>query len=191
MKNLDMATKTASKTVLTDLEFTVLGIVWKKAPCTAYSIMREFSGSPSSYYRGSAGTIYPLVHRLEKRRHLVSSAGARGHRPHVTYELSRQGLAALRRWLTPPLPDAAASITFDPLRTRAFFLKALSPGQRLAFVVHAQKQLHAQLSVVEAECTRYRDEGDPFSALAMDGALYVIRARIAWMVELRRRLPKQ
>ena len=186
-----MATRTAPKTALTDLEYTVLGIVWKKAPCTAYSIMREFSGSPSSYYRGSAGTIYPLVRRLETRRHLVSSEGGRGRRPHVTYEISRKGLAALRRWLTPPLPEAAAAITFDPLRTRAFFLKALTPGQRLAFVVHAQKQLHTQLDVVEAECTRYRDEGDPFSALAMDGALHVIRARIAWMAELRERLPKQ
>jgi DNA-binding PadR family transcriptional regulator len=190
-ENLDMATQTTSPTALTDLELTVLGIVWKKAPCTAYSIMREFSGSPSSYYRGSAGTIYPLVHRLEKRRYLVSCMGGRGRRPHVTYELSRQGLAALRRWLTPPLPDAAAAITFDPLRTRVFFLNALTPGQRPAFVVHARKQLHAQLKVVEAECARYRDEGDLFSALAMDGALHVIRARIAWMTELRKRLPKQ
>jgi hypothetical protein len=45
--------------------------------------------------------------------------------------------------------------------------------------------------VVEAECARYRDEGDLFSALAMDGALHVIRARIAWMTELQKRLPKQ
>jgi hypothetical protein len=72
-----------------------------------------------------------------------------------------------------------------------FFLKALTPGQRLAFVVHGQKQLHAQLKVVEAECARYRDEGDEFSALAMGGALHIMRARIAWMAELRKRLPKQ
>ena len=186
-----MATKTASKAALTDLELTVLGIVWKKAPCTAYAIMREFAGSPTSYYRGSAGSIYPLVHRLEKRGHLTSAAGARGRRPHVTYELSRKGLAAMRRWLMPPLPEAATAITFDPLRTRAYFLRALTADQRLAFVAHAQEQLCAHVEVVEAERARYREEKDVFSLLAADGSLHVIRARIAWLEELRKRLPKQ
>jgi DNA-binding PadR family transcriptional regulator len=168
---------------LTDLELTVLGIVWKRAPCTAYAIMREFAGSPSSYYRGSAGTIYPLVHRLKRRGYLSSSTGARGRRRHVSYKLSRKGLSALRAWLAPPLPDAAAAITYDPLRARAFFLAALTPRQRLAFVRDAQKQLRAQLRVVEADCQRYRDGGDQYSALAMGGALHIIRARIAWMAE--------
>ena len=184
-----MTGKKTRKTALTDLELTVLGIVWKKAPCTAYAIMREFAGSPSSYYRGSAGTIYPLARRLEKRGHLESAAGMRGRRPHVTYELSRTGLAALRRWLAPPLPDAAAAITLDPLRTRAYFLKALTPDQRLAFATDAQERLREQLIVVNAECARYQKEGDAFSALAMDGARHVIRARINWMANLRKHLP--
>ena len=128
-----MAGDGAPKAALTDLELTVLGIVWKKAPCTAYAIMREFAGSPSSYHRGSAGTIYPLVQRLEQRGYLRASKGTQGRRPRATYELRRKGFEALRAWLAPPLPDAAKAITFDPLRTRAFFLGALTPAKRLAF----------------------------------------------------------
>ena len=171
---------------LTDLELTVLGIVWKKAPCTAYAIMREFASSPSSYYRGSAGAIYPLVQRLAERGQLLCSDEMQGRRPRRTYRISRTGLATLRRWLTPPLPDQAAAITFDPLRTRTYFLGALSAKQRRAFIREAEKKLGEQSEVVRAECQRYRRHGDEFSALAMEGALQVVQARITWMQDMGR-----
>lgn len=152
--------------------------------------MREFSGSPSSYYRGSAGTIYPLVRRLQKRGLLKASAGMRGRRHHVTYALSRTGLTALRKWLAPPLPEGAAAITFDPLRTRTYFLAALAPDQRRAFAAHAKEELEKQLAIVEAEVERYRQADDDLSALAMEGAVHVIRARIAWMTEVGKRLAR-
>ncbi len=183
-----MATKKAGKSTPTDLELTVLGNVWKKKSCTAYAIMREFSSSPSSYYRGSAGAIYPLVRRLEKRSLLKATAGKRGRRHHVTYALTETGLEALRAWLTPPLPEAAAAITFDPLRTRTYFLAALAPDQRRAFAAHAKEELEKQLAIVEAEVDRYREMGDDLSSLAMKGAVHVIHARIAWMTELAKRL---
>lgn len=180
----------AEKAALTDLEFTVLGIVWKRAPCTAYAIMREFFSSPSSFYRGSAGAIYPLARRLEKKGLLKASTGKRGRRRHVAYALSRTGLAALRKWLAPPLPEGAAAITFDPLRTRTYFLAALAPEQRRAFAAHARDELVKQLDIVGAEVDRYRKSGDDLSALAMEGAVHVIRARIAWMTELGNKLAR-
>lgn len=183
-----MATKKGGKSTLTDLELTALGIVWKKEGCTAYAVMREFSSSPSSHYRGSAGAIYPLVQRLEKRSLLSASAGKRGRRPHVTYSITRTGLAALRQWLTPPLPEGSAAITFDPLRTRTYFLAALAPEQRRDFATHAKTELEKQLTIVKAEVERYRRAGDALSVLAMKGAVHAIRARITWMTEVGTRL---
>lgn len=180
-----MTLERGRKTVLTDLELTVLGIVRKRAPCTAYAVMREFSSSPSSYYRGSAGAIYPLVRRLEKSGHLEAREGRQGRRPRRTYALAATGLEALRNWLLPPLPDAAAAITFDPIRTRSYFLAVLDPAEQLAFVVDAEKRLEAQLALNEAEVARYRRAGDEFSALAMSGAVRVVQARIAWLADLR------
>lgn len=173
---------------LTDLELTVLGNVWKKGACTAYSVMREFAASTSSYYRGSAGAIYPLLHRLDRRGYVSSQAGAQGRRPRRTYTITRQGLQALRRWLSPPVPAAAAGITLDLLRTRTYFLAALPPAARARFVRAAEKQLREQLKINTAERDRYRRKGDPFSTLAMEGALHILRARLAWMREMRRRL---
>ena len=63
---------------LTDLELTVLGIIWKDGPSTAYALMRELAESPTSHYRAGAGSIYPLVARLKKRGYLNSEDGKQG-----------------------------------------------------------------------------------------------------------------
>ena len=96
----------------------------------------------------------------------------------------------MRRWLAPPLPEGAAAITFDPLRTRTYFLAALEPDQRRAFAACAKDELDKQLAIVEAEVERYRREGDDLSALAMEGAVHVIHARIAWMTKLAKHLAR-
>jgi DNA-binding PadR family transcriptional regulator len=166
----------------------VLGIVFKRAPCTAYAIMQEFATSSSSYFRGSAGAIYPLVKRLEDRGLLRGADGARGRRARRAYSLSREGRTALRRWLAPPLPESDAAFAVDPVRTRTYFLAALTKKQRLEFARDAEHRLRAQLATVSAECERYRRRGDPFSSLAVRGALHVMRARLRWIVEVRKAL---
>lgn len=173
----------------TELEQVVLGIVWKKGPCTAYAVRREFTASPSSHWTGSAGAIYPLVRRLERAGYLRSTVGAQGRRPRRTYTITRRGTACLRRWIAPPLPDQAAAITYDPLRSRMYFLAALNPADRPRFLAEAKQALQRQLPVVEAECDRYRRLGDTFSHLAMTGARHIMLARIAWLTEATRRCP--
>ncbi len=173
---------------LTDLECTVLGVVWKRAPCTAYAIMREFAGSHSTYYRGSAGAIYPVVSRLAERGVLEATKEFHGRRPRQTYRLTAKGTDALRSWLTPPLPDCAVTITLDPLRTRSFFLALLSPDQRVRFTLDAEARLREQLAINIEERDRYLAAGDPYSALATEGAIDSLHARIGWMVRARRRL---
>ena len=54
-----------------ELEGAVLGVIWQEGPCTAYTIRKQFVASPSPQWSGSAGAIYPLVRRLEKKRLLA------------------------------------------------------------------------------------------------------------------------
>ena len=173
---------------LTDLEHTVLGIVWKRAPCTAYRIMREFATSPSSHWRGSAGAIYPLTQRLEEHGYLTSCAESRGRRPRRAYRVTRKGVDALRRWLQPPVPDDDAGITFDPIRTRAYFLKLVSEEDWSALLADAEEKTRRQIEVVAADAERYSREGDRFSALAMRGGVFELQARLAWLREVRKQL---
>ena len=65
---------------LSELEYVVLGVVRQEAPCTPYVIRQVFAHSPSSYWSGSAGAIYPLVRRLERRGLLESTERRRGSR---------------------------------------------------------------------------------------------------------------
>jgi DNA-binding PadR family transcriptional regulator len=173
---------------LSDMELVILGVVWKRGPCTGYAVAKEFATSPSSHFSGSAGAVYPAVRRLARERYLEGAAGHQGRRRRRTYTITRRGWDALRRWLAPPVPEDAARITYDPIRTRAYFLAALPPKRRVAFLADAERQLRRQLPVIEAECERYREAGDEFSALAMGGGLYVIRARLKWITQMRRRL---
>jgi hypothetical protein len=76
-------------------------------------------------------------------------------------------------------------MTYDPVRTRAFFLAALSREKQRAFFAEARRQLLAQLPVLQAECERYRQSGDWFSEQAQRGALFVLEGRLAWIQEFR------
>ncbi len=173
---------------LSELELVILGVVWKRAPCTGYVVAKEFATSPSSHYSGSAGAVYPAVARLVRRSYLQSTQSRQGRRRRRLHRITSKGRAALTEWLNPPLPEDAARITYDPVRTRAYFLGVLSPQHRRAFLADAERQLEQQIPWIEGECKRYRAAGDEFSALAMSGALYVVQARLDWIAEVRRRL---
>jgi DNA-binding PadR family transcriptional regulator len=173
---------------LSDLEMAILGIVSKRGPCTSYTVTREFAASPSSHWRGSAGAVYPAMQRLQRLRLLKSKRGVRLGRPCIHYELSTKGIATLTKWLLPPLPESAAAITYDPIRTRVFFLAVLSPERQHAFLDEAERQSLAQLPILQAECDRYRISGDWFSEQAQQGALVLMEARLAWIRDLRERL---
>jgi DNA-binding PadR family transcriptional regulator len=51
-------------TDLTDLEGAVLADVATRGTATSYAVAQTFSQSPSEYWSGSAGAVYPLVKRL-------------------------------------------------------------------------------------------------------------------------------
>jgi DNA-binding PadR family transcriptional regulator len=166
---------------LSELEGCVLGLIWKHGPTTAYAVRKELLGSPSSHWSGSAGAIYPLLERLHERKLVASRAGARGDRSHSSYQLTEAGRKALAAWLAPKLEFDIISVAPDPLRTRMYFLGALAPARRTAFL----KQARAKLVDYVEEC-RSAPVGDEFDRLANAGAVRATEARIDWLDEVQR-----
>lgn len=119
-------------TDLTDLEGAVLADVATRGTATSYAVAQTFSQSPSEYWSGSAGAVYPLVKRLTARGLLAASAGAAGKRQRLDYAITPEGRAALEAWLLDA--QRAAGMGFDPLRTRLVHLHLVSPDQRKAFL---------------------------------------------------------
>ncbi len=119
-------------TPLTDLEGAALAEIAARGSATSYAIAQSFEQSPSEFWSGSAGAVYPLIKRLAARGLLRSTSAITGKRPRLDYQLTAQGRAALEAWLL----DAhrAAGMGFDPLRTRLVHLHLVSPARRRAFL---------------------------------------------------------
>lgn len=173
---------------LSDLECFTLGLVWETGPCSAYDIRRRLVDSPSSQWSGSAGAIYPLVRRLEKRGLLSSGASATGRRRRRLYSIRPAGIKALQAWIGPPLHADAVTVAHDPLRSRARFLGAATPGQRRKFVDAADGALDEVARRVARWHGLYAGKGSAIAAALTRSGELDITARRTWLTEIRRAL---
>ncbi len=169
----------------TELELVLLGIVAKFGPCTPYAVRRHFEGSPTHFFSSSTGSIYPAMERLRAARKLARKASLRGNQRRKLYSITDKGRDALKRWLTPPLDDAALGVPHDNLRTRLYFLTELKPKERRALLDHAIESLEARLPEVRAYVDSHDAEKERVSHLAARGCLQLARAQIRWLKEVR------
>lgn len=163
---------------LTELEGCALGLTWQLGPCPAYAIKRQFELSNSSSWSASAGTVYPLMKKLE-RLHLIDgrddlSNPAKRRR---IYTITAAGRAQLIHWMS-TLPEWAGEAVPEPIRTRTFFLSALGPEERLAFLQDAKARTERMIASLEAAVTSAEDK---IESLASLGALFELRARAEWL----------
>ena len=169
-----------SRRPLTDLEHTVLGVVWSRQPCTPYQVRREFTDSPSPYWSGSAGAIYPAMARLEAVRLLRSRAHATGSRKSRLYRLTPAGRAVLVRWVGPPIPPEVVGVPPDPLRTRIAFMTVLPAARRRKFVEEVEARLAEFVGVSERTHAEGRFANDYFELMSR-GAVAMQRTRLEWV----------
>jgi DNA-binding PadR family transcriptional regulator len=167
---------------LSEIEGCVLALLHEWGPATPYALRKEFLNSPTPQWSGSAGTIYPLIARLQRRGLVRAKLHPTGARPGRRISLSASGRRAFRSWLSIPVPDWVAGIPPDPLRTRVRFLEALSVRERRAFIVAARRAARRQLRVLEADVAVQRALG-PFHCLMSRGALLAMQARLDFLDE--------
>ena len=173
-----------------ELEGAVLGMIWQEGPCTAYAVRRRFMDSPSPQWSGSAGAIYPLVKRLEQRRLLTSRTLTGTRRGGRLYSLTAAGGKLLRVWIAPARDPVITGVPPDPLRTRMGFLGALTPAERRKFIREALAGNKAQIEATQADLRGSRREDDLWRFLVARGAITSLKARQAWLEEVKRALGK-
>ncbi|MHB8635563.1 MAG: PadR family transcriptional regulator [Fimbriimonadaceae bacterium] len=169
---------------LSAIEYTVLGIAWKRGPCTTYALMKELASSTSTYYKARAGTAYPLVERLVQQN-LLTHADDVGPKGEKLIAVTDAGLAALKHWLTAPLEFSEVAHTVDFVRLRVFYLGAATPGERRALIDDAVAELGEHLRACEGAMARYQTIADVFSTLATQGVVQETKARIKWLTDIR------
>lgn len=117
---------------LTEMEGLALGLIKMMQPASAYALAAAFAKSPSAFWSGSAGAIYPLVQRLEKAGLLHGEPSKTGKRKSRLYSLSKEGEAAFQVWLLDA--ERAVNPGFDPLRSRLSMLHLTTSKRRESFI---------------------------------------------------------
>lgn len=159
------------KQLLTDMEGAAFAILARTGPSTSYAIARAFADSPSEYWSGSAGAVYPMLKRLKSRGLVATKQSADGKRAKIEYRVTVKGHAAFEAWLL----DAkrGAGWGFDPLRARAMELDLVSATKGRRFL---QKALaHTEALLREAPPNLHARERTIRHAW--------LKARISWLRE--------
>ena len=175
---------------LSELEGVVLGMLGSMGPMTAYSIRQFFLKSPSPQWASSAGTIYPLVQRLDKRGMIRSERHATGRREGLKYTLAPPGLKALKSWIGPELPAIATAVPVDSLRVRVRFMSVLPEKDRISMLKNARRELTAILKSMEKESVEKRSDKDIGLNMAYRGVIMMTKTRLAWIAEVEREFMK-
>lgn len=170
---------------LSELEGAVLGVVAQHGPLTPYAVRQEFARSPNPHWTASAGSIYPLLRRLERQRFVSARAHATGARRGQKYSLTAAGRKLLRTWILEAQDEKIAS-TSDLLRLRVHFLAALSPAERVRFIDTALATMRREVTKISAFCRKKEKAGDLFDHIATRGTVLMTRARLAWLREVRK-----
>lgn len=177
-------TAAPARSVLSELEGAVLSMVWRDGPITPYALRKLARESRSPHLSTSAGSIYPVVERLEARGLVTGESIVQGRRHGTGYGLTRSGLVELRAWIAAPASRIASGALVDPIRARLMMLRALPPKQQRAVVERLRRGLEDDLEEVRAKRAEFESLNDPCAVAAWRGDLLVQRARLKWLREV-------
>jgi DNA-binding PadR family transcriptional regulator len=167
---------------LTELETAILAVIWRRGPCSAYSVQREFAESPTARWSSSTGSIYPALKRLARGDYLSIVEQPWGKSTKSVFSLSEAGRKALANWVV--RLEETGGPSYDPIRTRLYFLDILAgPDERLAFIAAATERTRDELERMENLAGRLQQQGPLVEYLAVIGAVLELKARIDWLME--------
>jgi DNA-binding PadR family transcriptional regulator len=159
---------------LTELEGTIMSAVMRSGGVTPYRLRQAFLVSPSVEWSGSAGAVYPAMHRLKAAGLLTATKSGDG-RGTETYRVTEVGAAALLAWAGDV--ERAMSAGIDPFRSRVQQWLILPAARRGAILRSLEKALKARCGALRAKMAVV-DETDRVQ-VAIE--LELQRARLRWI----------
>jgi DNA-binding PadR family transcriptional regulator len=171
---------------LTEQEGTLLALVARAQPITAYQISKVYEESPVSNFSSSKGKIYPIIRRLREGGLLRARTVKGDARNTEQLEITKRGEKALRSWIKDIRPTHL--LPEDPLRTKLQSFDLLTRDERIEWISELKVRLLEKLADVE----RYREEVSvPYQDLVHENAVRSIRSRMDWLDLLLHRIIKE
>ena len=170
--------------------FAVLGML-STGERSGYDLKKDFERRMGHFWAESVGQIYPTLKKLlaEGLVRAKGSAGA-GRRHRTVYALSAKGRRQLRDWLREP-PQR------EQVRNEILLKLYLGPElgvdtalEHLAGFEASQRSFLELMELFEQEieATAESDEQELFWKITLSSGRHVVRARIAWCEDSRRKL---
>jgi DNA-binding PadR family transcriptional regulator len=160
--------------MITELEGAILTEIGYRNRQTAFKVRQAFRSSPSSYWQGSAGSVYPAIRRLVERG-LVEASASRDARGTQSLRLTADGQAALTAWALDT--QASVAIGTDPFRLRAGLWQTLDVA---AQVSHAERLIASTRQAITS-LEKYRENQDQYEAVQADLAIELQQLRLGWL----------
>ncbi|WP_442613765.1 PadR family transcriptional regulator [Parasphingopyxis sp.] len=161
---------------LTDHEGSLLSLVHRLQPITAYKVAKFYQESPVASVNKSMGQVYPMINRFSKEGLIEGRPVEDDARGTEVWRTTDKGEVALKAWLREFKP--AQLIPHDTLGTKVLSFGLLTHQERIDWVLEAK----AELEKKQAELEDYNEKSDqPFQAYAHDNATGILRARMDWL----------
>jgi DNA-binding PadR family transcriptional regulator len=160
--------------MLTELEGAILTEIGYRQKHTAFKVRQAFKTSASSYWQGSAGSVYPAIKRLVEKG-LVQAKASGDARGTQSLRLTTAGQTTLTAWVLDV--EATVSIGTDPFRLRAGLWQILNVADQIA---HAERLTTSTRKAITS-LEKYRANQDQYEAVQADLAIELQQLRLAWI----------
>jgi DNA-binding PadR family transcriptional regulator len=170
---------------LSDNEGSLVGLVLRLQPVTAYQLFKVYEQSPVTSFNTSKGSLYPLINRLKRSGLLDATAKeGRGRNPEEL-RCTAAGETALKAWIKGL--SIAHVVLDDPLRTMILSLDSLTRDEQIEWVTEAKSLVRAKIEAVEAYS---RTVSVPFQDVVHKSAIDALEAKMRYLDELLYRVVK-
>ena len=132
--------------------------------------------------------MYPLLKRLEKEGLVATKEDKSDGRGRKLLTVTAKGRSSIKDWVVSGADDEIISSVTDPVRSRMFFLGALSATEQGDYINKLIVLMEAHLSHGKTHLDGETETGDLYDYLGSMGAVKLAEARLEWLKMVRKRL---
>ncbi len=169
---------------LSELEGVSLGIIHHFQPCTAYFVRCQLRDSPSTLWQASAGSVYPLVSRLENQG-LIKATEDGDKRGRKNLTLTERGVSDLQSWVLNGSDQSKVAAIMDPLRNRIAFLSVLDDQTQMIYLDQLLVEMKVFYEVTKKRLADSPKSDDLYKHMVALGAMQSTQSRLNWLSEVK------
>ncbi|MDD9270736.1 helix-turn-helix transcriptional regulator [Paenibacillus sp. GCM10023248] len=153
----------------------ILGTLMNRS-LTGYEIKQLFETLFSYFYSSSYGTIYPMLHRMEKEGLLTKESVAQDGKPNKNvYTITERGKEQFNGYLDSPIESDSVKSDF---LMRLFFGEFVSKDTVIAWLEKAYLHVEEQLQQLKDMRLRFKDDMQPSQVICIQIGMKEYQAKL-------------